>query len=247
MPRKRPALLLLPRKQPAQARAQRTYRAILQAGARILERDGYEALTTNHVAELAGVGIASLYEYFPHKQALVAEVVSHVLDGVLADLQESSLRPAPAPAGDAVRAWIAAMFAAVQKRRGVVAVIMREVPFLWEIPAVERARTRLFDLASASRTLWAAALGIPPLPDATLYLLTVMTGAAILEAVLRPPPHQTQDSLISAVAEIVNSTSRGAAASAATSAATRALSRRPRPARRAGSRPRDRRGPPRSR
>jgi AcrR family transcriptional regulator len=53
------------RKRPTQARAQRTYRAIVEAGARVLERHGYEALTTNRVAELAGVGIASLYEYFP--------------------------------------------------------------------------------------------------------------------------------------------------------------------------------------
>ena len=65
---------LAPRKRPTQARAQRTYRAIVEAGARVLERHGYEALTTNRVAELAGVGIASLYEYFPNKHALTAEV-----------------------------------------------------------------------------------------------------------------------------------------------------------------------------
>ena len=33
---------------------------------------GYEALTTNHVAEIAGVSIASLYQYFPNKESLVA-------------------------------------------------------------------------------------------------------------------------------------------------------------------------------
>ena len=47
--------VLAPRKLPTQARAQRTYRAIVEAGARVLERQGYEALTTNHVAARAGV------------------------------------------------------------------------------------------------------------------------------------------------------------------------------------------------
>lgn len=139
-----------------------------------------------------------------YKQSLVAEVVSHVLEGLLADLQESSRLVAERPLDDAIRAWIAAMFAAVEKRRGVVSVIMREVPFLWEIPAVDRARTRLLDLAVASSNLRAAALGLPPLSAATIYLLTTMTGAAVLEAVLRPPPQLPQDALVSAVADIVD-------------------------------------------
>src|SRR3569623_1610952 len=83
MAKKRALPARAPRKLPTQERARRTYLAILQAGARILERHGYEALTTNHVADLAGVGIASLYEYFPNKQALVAEIVRHVLAALL--------------------------------------------------------------------------------------------------------------------------------------------------------------------
>src|SRR3569832_1846359 len=75
MAKKRALPTLSPRKLPTQERARRTYGAIVEAGARILERHGYEALTTNHVADLADVNIASLYEYFPYMQALVAEIV----------------------------------------------------------------------------------------------------------------------------------------------------------------------------
>ena len=42
---------------------------MLDATARLLEGTGFAALTTNHVADLAGVSIGSLYEYFPDKQA----------------------------------------------------------------------------------------------------------------------------------------------------------------------------------
>jgi len=37
-------------------------------------RRGYAALTTNAIAERAGVNIASLYQYFPGKEAIVAEL-----------------------------------------------------------------------------------------------------------------------------------------------------------------------------
>lgn len=203
MARKRAAVPLSPRKRPTQARAQRTYLAIVQAGARILERRGYEALTTNHVADLAGVGIASLYEYFPNKQSLVAEVVRHVLDDLVVDLRANVTLVATSPHKDAMRAWIAAMFAAVHKRRSIVAVIFREVPFLWEIPAVERARELLLELAFASRDLRARAVETAMVPDATMYLLATMTGAAVLEAVLRPPPQHSPEVLIESLAEIV--------------------------------------------
>lgn len=194
---------LSPRKLPTQERARRTYRAILEAGARILERRGYEALTTNHVAELAGVGIASLYEYFPNKHALVAEIVRHVLEELLADLARSTQLITTSPPPIALEAWLGSMYAAVAKRRGVVRVIVQEVPFLWEIPAVDNARTMLLALARSTSKL-GATVGTPPLPDAMVYLLATMTGAAVLEAVLRPPAEHSAEELIETLAEIVN-------------------------------------------
>ncbi len=44
---------------------------LLQATTRILRRDGLERLTTNRVAEVAGVSVGSLYQYFPNKESLL--------------------------------------------------------------------------------------------------------------------------------------------------------------------------------
>lgn len=199
---------LSPRKLPTQERARRTYSAILEAGARILERQGYEALTTNHVADLAGVGIASLYEYFPNKHALVAEIVRHVLEELLADLGRSTQLITASPTQAAQEAWLGSMYAAVAKRRGVVRVIVQEVPFLWEIPAVDNARRMLLALARSTREL-GASVGTPRLPDAMIYLLATMTGAAVLEAVLRPPTEHSPEELIETLAEIINRVTGG--------------------------------------
>ena len=65
---------LSPRKTPRQERSRATVEAILEAATDILVRHGYATLTTNRVAERAGVNIASLYQYFPSKEAIVAEL-----------------------------------------------------------------------------------------------------------------------------------------------------------------------------
>lgn len=48
---------------------------MLVAAERVLARLGAAGLTTNHVAEVAGVSIGTLYQYFPNKQAIVAALI----------------------------------------------------------------------------------------------------------------------------------------------------------------------------
>src|SRR5262249_49915519 len=62
------------RKAPRQERSRATVEALLEATTDILVREGYAKLTTNRIAERAGVNIASLYQYFPGKEAIVAEL-----------------------------------------------------------------------------------------------------------------------------------------------------------------------------
>lgn len=71
--RKRPALK--PRKVPRQERALQTVDAILKASAYILKKQGFGGLNTNAVAEEAGVNIASVYQYFPNKEAILVELI----------------------------------------------------------------------------------------------------------------------------------------------------------------------------
>ena len=61
-------------KQPRQARSKATVEAILEAATRILVTSGYASATTNSIARYAGVGIGSLYEYFPNKEAIFTEI-----------------------------------------------------------------------------------------------------------------------------------------------------------------------------
>ena len=65
----------------ARQRSKDTVDTILAATARVLVKQGFDGLTTNAVAEAAGVSIGSLYQYFPNKEALVAALIErHVED-----------------------------------------------------------------------------------------------------------------------------------------------------------------------
>ena len=61
-------------RRPRQRRALETVDVIVRATTQILSREGVERLTTNRVAEKAGVSIGSVYQYFPDKDALIDEV-----------------------------------------------------------------------------------------------------------------------------------------------------------------------------
>lgn len=54
--------------------------SILRAAARVLVKDGYEKTNTNRIAQVAGVSIGSLYQYFPNKASLMRALLDeHVM------------------------------------------------------------------------------------------------------------------------------------------------------------------------
>lgn len=82
----RRAIELRPRRSPQQSRAKQTVEKILDATAELLDEEGHENLTTERVAERSGVNIATLYHYFPNKQALL-----HALARQFAEQQQERL------------------------------------------------------------------------------------------------------------------------------------------------------------
>jgi len=86
------------RREPKQQRSRQTVEAVLEAVQRVLKRHGVEAITTNRIAEAAGVSIGSLYQYFPDKQAIFTALydrhvdeVRHVIERTMADCTSASL------------------------------------------------------------------------------------------------------------------------------------------------------------
>jgi AcrR family transcriptional regulator len=67
-----------------QKRSQHTIDKILQSTAQILHAKGFEKTTTADIAIEAELGVASIYDYFSCKEALVIALVDHELKDCLA-------------------------------------------------------------------------------------------------------------------------------------------------------------------
>lgn len=81
-----------PRKEPTQGRAKETVETIVTATAHILDKEGFEKISTNRIAEKAGISVGSLYQYFPTKDAIFAFMMDRyvqsqtdIIDKILAE------------------------------------------------------------------------------------------------------------------------------------------------------------------
>jgi AcrR family transcriptional regulator len=78
---------LAPRKAPKQDRSAFMVEAILEAATRVLATQSLEGFNTNRVAEIAGVSIGSLYQYFPNKAALMSALIAREHEKLCADIE----------------------------------------------------------------------------------------------------------------------------------------------------------------
>lgn len=55
---------------------------IVHAGSAVLIQHGFDGATTNRIAGVAGISPGSLYQYFPNKEAIIAEVIDRYADQI---------------------------------------------------------------------------------------------------------------------------------------------------------------------
>src|SRR6266581_3542034 len=80
------------RRLPKQARGEERIAAILQAAALVFHEVGFDAATTNMIAQRANTAIGSLYDFFPNKETIAkrlseqfCEDMHTLFNGVLTD------------------------------------------------------------------------------------------------------------------------------------------------------------------
>lgn len=198
------AIDLKQKKQPSQGRAKLLVASLLDSTAQVMATQGYAAVTTNRIAEVAGVSIGSVYEYFPNKQALVAATLARVMREIVTEVS-GSLRTALALQGQpraGIAYWLRAMSQALETRGELLRVALREVPFLWDIPELRDLSNTLVHIAQEGRRKSTRVVHFDD-PEASTFLLMTMVWAAILQSVLYRPAHLSRRRLVETLTEMV--------------------------------------------
>jgi AcrR family transcriptional regulator len=140
------------RRTPRQERGRQRVERILDAAEALLAEEGFEALSTNQIAARAAVPIGSLYQFFPHKEAVLHAVAARYRDGAGAAL-DAALNPdaASLSAPELAGLLLQTMVAFGSERMGLTRIVLQ---------------------AGANETLAAVAAGI--MQDASAHLAALL-------------------------------------------------------------------------
>ena len=116
------------RRRPKQHRARQTVEAVLDAVVRLLKRDGSKAITTNRIAEVAGVSIGSVYQYFPDKRAIFTALHQRHVDQIDRMVQTKLVEHAASSIEELMRAMVEGMVEAHAIDPELYELLMTEVP-----------------------------------------------------------------------------------------------------------------------
>lgn len=132
-----------PRKQPKQARSREMVEMIITATARVLVREGYEGTTTNRVAEVAGVSVGSLYQYFPNKESLLVTLMERHLGEMMAVFDEKFEELESVKLEDAVHSLVEAAVWAHAVDPELHRAFVEQVPRVGDLGAIREIETRI--------------------------------------------------------------------------------------------------------
>lgn len=171
---------------------------ILDAATEVIEDSGLHAMSTNRVAERAGVSTGSLYQYFANRDSILAGIIERSLLDILQRLREvQRFQYSSTPEafiGDGLRL----LLQYYDSHQVVVRHIFREAPLLADNSVVAIMETNLMDisrdylLANADR--YRLRGGLPALYVAVNSLIFLY-----LKWMVAPHPLLTEDEFISAV------------------------------------------------
>ena len=167
---------LEPRKRPRQARATVTVDAIFEATIQVLLVEGPHRLTTTRVAQRAGVSVGTMYQYFPHKQALLHALNERYLDNLAQQVETACQAQHGKDIAQMVTTLVDTYWAAKTARSDVTRALYRSVVEL-DTEALIEAFGQRVDAATSAMFTSAADARFADLSLVNTTLLTAIFGA----------------------------------------------------------------------
>jgi len=172
-----------PRKSASQERSRSTVDTLLEATARVLIKEGYDKASTNRIAEVAGVSIGSLYQYFPGKEALVAAVIDRHTQEISEVTRKALVRAAALPIEAAAREFISVAIDAHRVNPKLHGVLAEQIPRVGRLENIEANVRDGYALVRGYLEAHRDEIDVADLDLAAFVLVTVveaLTHAAVL-------------------------------------------------------------------
>jgi AcrR family transcriptional regulator len=172
-----------PRKLASQERSRLTVDALLEATARVLIKEGYDRASTNRIAEVAGVSIGSLYQYFPSKEALVAAVIDRHTQQVSQVTRNALVKMAARPIEVAAREFVSIGIDAHRVNPKLHGVLAEQIPRVGRLENIEANVREGYALVRGYLEAHRDEIDVADLDLAAFVLVTVveaLTHAAVL-------------------------------------------------------------------
>ncbi|HEY7935406.1 MAG TPA: TetR/AcrR family transcriptional regulator [Solirubrobacteraceae bacterium] len=167
---------------------------ILSGAARVLEDGGYQDASTNRIAREAGISPGSLYQYFPDKDAIVAEITHRLIDdfaGAIAPALRAAATEQP-PA--AVLTVLGSVLDALQQHAALLRALVDRVPAIEQQEALQSVRSHIADIVYHTLAANSRALRHADVQRMT-WTIVELTQHLLVRYVLDSPPIEREDFL----------------------------------------------------
>jgi len=163
-----------PRKLASQERSRTTVDSLIEATARILVKEGFDKASTNHIADVAGVSIGSLYRYYPSKEALVAAVIERHQQEIMQTVRSELARASTEPLDKAMRQFVAIAVKAHSLDPQLHRVLAEQIPRVGKLEKLETFSRENFSLFRAYLESVRDELGVDDLELASFVCVTAI-------------------------------------------------------------------------
>jgi AcrR family transcriptional regulator len=210
MTRKTLANQSVARRKPSQDRAQHKVGLILEATQRLLDQGGIDSLTTNAVAEKAGVSIGTVYQYFDGKQAILNALADREIEALAARVLVALRRSPRQPVETLVKMIVSAVLDSYGGRRRVHRILMEHAltrgPGTRLNPLLEAVTTLLTEPAPESQPAGASTIA-----PADAFVLTHAVAGVMRALIVSPDWTDQRDDVEAALTRLMAAWARGQA------------------------------------
>ena len=171
---------------------------IIAATGELILSQGMEALTTNRVAEQANVNIATLYQYFPHKQALLSALVQTHMHDLTRTLNTMLEGLGDVSVAESTRLWATLGIQYFRQNDNLLSMLIQSQHALTALPEGKEFERRLLEAMHRFLSRQRDRLRVENL-DRAIYVALHACTAILSRHLLEPVPYYRDEEIVDEV------------------------------------------------